>query len=53
MHSQNHIKFEMFENRLRVFDKRVLRGMFEPSGQEAAGKLVQLYSERLSVCSLH
>jgi hypothetical protein len=44
---------EMFENRLWVYDNRVLRGMSEPDSREAAGKWVQLYSEKLSVCSFH
>jgi hypothetical protein len=43
----------MCYNRLRVFDNRVLKGMFELERQEVAGKCVQLYSEKLSVCGLH
>jgi len=43
----------MCYNRLRVFDSRVLREMFEPESQEAARKCVQLYCEKLSVCGLH
>jgi hypothetical protein len=41
------------ERRLRLFENRVLRGIFGPKRDEVRGEWRKLHNEELIICTLH
>jgi hypothetical protein len=41
------------ERRLRVFENRILRGIFGPNRDEVIGEWRKLHNEELMICTAH
>jgi hypothetical protein len=44
---------EKLEQRLRLFEKKVLRRIFEPKGDKITGGLRKLLMKNFIICTLH